>query len=83
VALIALQPRLSQVELLQDSQASEMSELRARSAEAIQRWYELGIVGESECWSEWEGRVVGVEKRVRREEGLKAKEVEEMGTYEP
>lgn len=81
--MIALRPRLAQIELLQESQAREMSELRARSAEAIQRWYELGVLGESECWSEWEGRVVGVEKRVRREEGMKAKEVKEMGTYRP
>jgi len=60
-----------------------MSELRARSAEAIQRWYELGVLGESECWSEWEGRVMAVEMRVRREEGLKAKKVEEVGAYKP
>lgn len=81
--MIALRPRLAQIELLQDSQAGEMSELRARSAEAIQRWYELRVLGESECWSEWEGRVIGVEKRVRREEGLKAKEIEELGAYRP
>lgn len=60
-----------------------MAELRARSAEVIQRWYELGVLGESECWSEWEGRVVGVEKWVCREEGLRAKEREELGAYKP
>lgn len=82
-ALIALQPRLAQIELLQDSQAREISDLRARSAQAIQRWYEVGILGGSECWSEWEERTVDVEKRVRREEGLKAKELKEMGAYRP
>lgn len=40
-------------------------------------------MGGSECWSEWEGRTVDVEKRVRRVEGLKAKELKEMGTYRP
>jgi len=81
--LIALQPRLAQIKLLQDSHARAISELRARSAQAIQRWYEAGILEGSECWSEWEGRTVDVEKRVRRVEGLKAKELKEMGTYRP
>lgn len=58
-----------------------MAELRTRSARAIQRWYELGVLGESECWTEWEGRLVEVEKRVRREEGRMAKEVEEDEAY--
>lgn len=58
-----------------------MAELRTRSARVIQRWYEVGVLGESECWSEWEGRVVEVEKRVRREEGRMAKVVEEDKAY--
>lgn len=58
-----------------------MAELRARSAKAIQRWYELSVLGESECWTEWEGRIVEVEKRVRREEGRLAKEVQEDKAY--
>ena len=79
--LVSLHPRLSKLELLQDEQAREMAELRTRSAKAIQRWYEVGVLGESECWSEWEGRVVEVEKRVRREEGRMAKVMEEDRTY--
>lgn len=58
-----------------------MAELRARSARAIQRWYEVGVLGEGECWTEWEGRVVQVEKGVRREEGRVAKEVEVGQAY--
>ena len=58
-----------------------MAELRTRSARVIQRWYEVGVLGESECWSEWEGRVVEVEKRVRREEARMAKVVEEDKAY--
>lgn len=58
-----------------------MLELRTRSAQAIQRWYELRVLGESECWTEWEGRIVAVEKKTRREEGLKTKEIEELGAY--
>ena len=81
VSLISLLPRLSKLELLQDEQARDVAELRTRSARAIQRWYELGVLGESECWAEWEGRLVEVEKRVRREEGRIAKEVEEDEAY--
>lgn len=58
-----------------------MAELRIRSARVIQRWYEVGVLGESECWSEWEGRVVQVEKRVRRGEGRMAKVAEEDKAY--
>ena len=82
-ALIALHPRLAKVEMLQESQAQEMSELRRRSASVIQRWYELGVLGESECWAEWEERLVDVEKRVRREELHQAQEDKESNAYGP
>ena len=81
VSLISLLPRLSKLELLQDEQAQDVAELRTRSARAIQRWYELSVLGDSECWTEWEGRLVEVEKRVRREEGRMAKEMEEDEAY--
>ena len=58
-----------------------MAELRSRSARVIERWYELGVLGESECWAEWEGRVGEMEKGVRRVEGRMAKEVEEGKAY--
>ncbi|KAL2043820.1 hypothetical protein N7G274_003340 [Stereocaulon virgatum] len=82
-SLIALYPRLAKLELLQESQAREMAELRIRTASAIQRWYELGVLGESECWSEWEGRVVIIEKKVRQGEIRKAQETMERQTYQP
>ncbi len=68
--------------MLQEAQAGEMAELRSRTASAIQRWYELGILGESECWTEWEGRVVNVEKCVRREESHRAQEDQEKAAYQ-
>ena len=80
-ALIALQPRVTRLELLQESQGRELAELRLRSAAAIKRWYELGVLGGSECWTEWEGRVTSVEKLVRREEGLRARELEANEAY--
>ena len=81
-SLIRLQPRLAKVELLQDSQAREMAELRTRSASVIQRWYEIGVLGQSECWAEWEGRLGNVEKTVRRREIHDAKEEKENEIYE-
>ena len=70
------------MELLQELQAREMVELRTRTALAIQRWYELGVLGESECWTEWEARVVNVEKKVRQEEIRQAQEAKESQTYQ-
>ena len=80
-ALIALKPRIARVELLQESQGKELAELRSRSASAIQRWYELSVLGGNECWTEWEGRLSDVEKRLRREEGYNAREAKENQAY--
>ena len=80
-ALIALMPRIARVELLQESQMKELAELRSRSALAIQRWYELSVLGSNECWTEWEGRLSNVEKRLRREEGYHARESKENQAY--
>ncbi|MCJ1429528.1 hypothetical protein MMC29_007443 [Sticta canariensis] len=68
VSLISLQPRITRLELLQESHARGVAELGLRSASVLQRWYELGVLGGGECWTEWEGRVMNAEKRVRREE---------------
>ena len=80
-SLIELNPRLAQVHRTQELQAREMAELRTRTASAIQRWYELGVLGGSECWTEWEGRLANVEKRVRRAEIRMAGEQKERDTY--
>lgn len=69
------------MELLQESQGRELAELRLRSASAMQRWYELSVLGGNECWTEWEGRMSIVEKRLRREEGYSAREAKEMQVY--
>lgn len=72
--MIALHPRLAKVELLQKSQSDEMADLRYRTAAVLQRWYEVGVLGQGECWSEWEGRVMEVEKATRREEAARSRE---------
>ena len=80
-SLIALHPRLAQLELRQEFQRREMAELRLRTASAIQRWYELGVLAENECWSEWEGRLNAVESRVRRGETLRTQEAKANEAY--
>jgi hypothetical protein len=72
---------MAQLELLQESQAQEMAGLRSRSASVIQQWYELGVLGGGECWTEWEGRVANAEKVVRREEMYRAKRMERAEAY--
>ncbi|KAL8900419.1 MAG: hypothetical protein Q9207_005709 [Kuettlingeria erythrocarpa] len=79
--LIALRPRLSQLARLQDVQSQEIAELRARSAKAVQRWYELGVLAQGECWAEWEGRMEQCEKKVKRLEGGRRKVLEEKERY--
>ena len=79
--LIELGPRLAQAQKAQDLQATEIAELRTSTATAIQRWYELGVLGGSECWTEREGRLANMEKRVRRAEIHKIEEQKERNTY--
>lgn len=80
-ALIALLPRLKRLEILQESQDQELAQLRLRSASAMKRWYELGPLGGSECWTEWESRMTNIERLVRREEGQQAREIEAREAY--
>lgn len=75
--LIALQPRLDALARVQDEQAREVAQLRMRTARALQRWYDVGIVGEGECWAEWEGRLEDVEREVRREEVVRERRANE------
>lgn len=77
LALIALQPRINRLQQLQEEQEKELSELRLRSATVLKRWYEVGVLAGGECWVEWEGRVMGVEKRVRRVERWRERERKE------
>ncbi|KAL8887978.1 MAG: hypothetical protein Q9215_004527 [Flavoplaca cf. flavocitrina] len=80
-SLISLQPRISKLQYLQETQAKEMAALRARSAKAVQRWYELGVLGQGECWAEWEGRMEECEKKVRRAVGDRQRDMEEREKY--
>ncbi|MCJ1298457.1 hypothetical protein MMC08_001247 [Hypocenomyce scalaris] len=75
-SLIALQPRLGRVELQQESQARDLAALQSRTAAVIQRWFELGVLGGGECWTEWEDRVETVEKKIRQEEVVRAREAD-------
>lgn len=66
VELSALQPRLDKVKEAQYSQIREVTELRARSARLLERWLEVGVVGQGEVWAEWEERAKAAERGVRR-----------------
>ena len=72
-SLIALNPRIAKVRHLQDLQAAEIAQLRLRTAETLQRWYEIQVLAGGDCWNEWEERVGEVEKKVRREETARAR----------
>ncbi|KAJ5992727.1 hypothetical protein N7451_008451 [Penicillium sp. IBT 35674x] len=76
--LIDLQPRMDRVAHTQAEQAAEISKLRVRTAKVLQRWYEVGLVGSGECWAEWEGRLEGVEREVRRREVVKERRENEI-----
>lgn len=67
-ALASLMPRLRGIEATQIAQEAEMAELRARSEDVLQAWYQQGVLGVSDFVADVEGRVEMVERRVRRAE---------------
>ncbi|KAE8161731.1 hypothetical protein BDV40DRAFT_301097 [Aspergillus tamarii] len=77
-SLIQLQPRLDQLAQVQEEQAKQISELRVRTARALQRWYEVALVGGGECWAEWEGRLEDVEREVKRGEVMRQRRAKEL-----
>jgi hypothetical protein len=77
-SLVQLQPRLDQLARTQDEQARQISELRVQTARVLQRWYEVGLVGNGECWAEWEGRLEDVEREVKREEVVRERRAREI-----
>jgi hypothetical protein len=72
-SLVALQPRISKVEIVQEAQNRDLVELNKRSAEVLERWYKISVLGGGECWAEWEGRVARVERDTRRQEAMREK----------
>lgn len=72
--LIELRPRIEKVQARQQAQAREFAELRARSAKAVETWYEDGVLEMGERWADWEERLRDVEILVRRREAAKKRE---------
>ena len=74
VKLIAMQTRIDKLETKQMEQAQEFAELRARSARAVEKYYESGVLQMGEQWTEWEERLKDCEILVRRKEAAKRRE---------
>ncbi|KXS96863.1 hypothetical protein AC578_7396 [Pseudocercospora eumusae] len=74
VKLIAMQSRIDELETKQIEQAQQFAELRARSARAVEKYYESGVLQMGEQWTEWEERLKDCEILVRRKEAAKRRE---------
>lgn len=72
--LMSISPRLDKLSSTALKQELDVAELQNRSAAVLERWYEVGVVGMGDCWSEWEERLVGSEIAIRREEARRARE---------
>lgn len=72
--LLELQPRVDRARERQLAQATELAELRTRSAIVVEKWYEGGVLGMGERWTDWEERLREVEILVRRREAVKRRE---------
>lgn len=74
--LIAMEPRLSKAFAREAELAREVQELRARSAKAVEGWYEGGVLHMGDLWAEWEERLRDSEIVVRRAETRRKREDE-------
>lgn len=66
VDLVSLVPRISRAEVVQQTQATEIADLRKRSAALLERWYLLGIESVNDCFAEWDERTLEVDKLLSR-----------------
>lgn len=71
--LAALQPKLDKVRETQEGQIHEVAELRTRSVRLLERWLDVGVVGQGEDWAESEERVRAAEREIRRIEVAREK----------
>ena len=69
--LLQLQPRLAKVRDTQDDYTRQVAELRSRSAKLLERWVEVGLVGQGEVWAEWEERLRAAQRSVRQAEAAR------------
>lgn len=72
--LIASQARIEKIEAKQIAQAREVAELREKSAEVVEAWYEDGVLEMGERWADWEERLRDCEILVRRQEAAKRRD---------
>lgn len=66
--LVSLHDRLVQCVAKQSRQMLEIAELRKRSAHTLERWYEVGVLGRSARWADWEARLGDTERMIVRKE---------------
>ena len=66
--LAQLLPRIAEAEDAHLQQALKISELRKRSGLLVQRVKQVQFLGAARCWTEWQGRLLEVQKDVGRRE---------------
>lgn len=81
VSLIAVASKIARAEHRMQSQMLEVEALRSRTAMLLHRWYEVDVLGGSECWAEWESRLMEIEKTVRRKERQIEQDVKASDVY--
>ncbi|KAI9783305.1 MAG: hypothetical protein M1816_001437 [Peltula sp. TS41687] len=76
MALVRLKPRIDAFTATQERQGEEFLRLQRRTATLLERWYEVGVLAQGDCWAEWDERVRRVERVVRRVEVQREREGE-------
>ena len=66
VEMMALLPRIAELDRSVERQARELAELREKTATVCWRWYQITVLGGGECWAEWDDRASRVDRGIRR-----------------
>lgn len=76
VDVIAQLPRLELAARRAEQQQIEMAQLREHSAHVLQRWHEVGVLGQNDAMGEWEDRLLEAERKVRQAQVKRARDTE-------
>ena len=74
VPMAAMLPELASIMAVHEAQEKEITELQQRSVMLLAEWYSNSVLEGNRRWADWEDRLLGVERVVRRREIAREKE---------
>jgi hypothetical protein len=74
VPLATMRKEIAAAQAIQEAQEALVAVLQERTANVLAKWYQYSILDQGRQWAEWEGRLMTVERTVKRKEVAKTKD---------